>query len=423
MKNILVFPCGSEIGLEIFRSLKYSIHFNLIGGNSVEDHGRFVYEQYVGDIPFIDDASFIEKLNEVITKHDIHLLYPTMDFVIARLGKYKDQILCDVIGSPYDTSLICFSKKSMDDCLGSKIPMAELYKELPDVKEFPVFLKPVVGYSGKGTAVVYNYEEAAFHLQKRPDCLIMEYLPGEEYTVDCFTNKERELLFSGTRLRSRIANGISVNTKEAIANVSFEMNKMATEINKYLHFRGAWFFQVKIANDKTFKLMEVAARLGGSSGLFRAKGVNFAMLSVWDALGMNVTISQNDYIVEMDRALDNKFKIDFAFDKVFIDFDDTLVINEKVNTELVTFLFQCRNEKKEIVLISRHKFDIEITLERFALKALFDKIIHLRDRELKSSYISHGAIFIDDSHAERLEVANICKIPVFAPDMISALIK
>ena len=42
MKNILVFPCGSEIALEIYRSLRYSTHFKLIGANSLDDHGKFV---------------------------------------------------------------------------------------------------------------------------------------------------------------------------------------------------------------------------------------------------------------------------------------------------------------------------------------------------------------------------------------------
>jgi hypothetical protein len=36
-KNVLVFPCGSEIGLEIHKSLSYSTHFTLVGGSSVDD--------------------------------------------------------------------------------------------------------------------------------------------------------------------------------------------------------------------------------------------------------------------------------------------------------------------------------------------------------------------------------------------------
>ena len=45
-KNILVFPCGSEIALELYRALVHSKHFNLIGASSVDDHGRFVYHNY-----------------------------------------------------------------------------------------------------------------------------------------------------------------------------------------------------------------------------------------------------------------------------------------------------------------------------------------------------------------------------------------
>ena len=47
MKNVLVFPCGSEIGLEIHNALKYSKDFNLFGGSSVDDHGKYVYKNYI----------------------------------------------------------------------------------------------------------------------------------------------------------------------------------------------------------------------------------------------------------------------------------------------------------------------------------------------------------------------------------------
>lgn len=35
---------GSEIGLEIYRSMKFRKHFHLVGGSSVNDHGRFVFD-------------------------------------------------------------------------------------------------------------------------------------------------------------------------------------------------------------------------------------------------------------------------------------------------------------------------------------------------------------------------------------------
>lgn len=71
MKNILVFPCGSEIALEVHRSLQYSTHFRLIGANSIDDHGRFVFETYIGGLPFVTDPAIIPALRKIILQYNI----------------------------------------------------------------------------------------------------------------------------------------------------------------------------------------------------------------------------------------------------------------------------------------------------------------------------------------------------------------
>ena len=67
-KRILVFPCGSEIALEIHRSVAKSSHFELIGANSVSDHGRFVYQNYIPNLPMVTDASFIPAMKALVKK-------------------------------------------------------------------------------------------------------------------------------------------------------------------------------------------------------------------------------------------------------------------------------------------------------------------------------------------------------------------
>ena len=51
-KRVLVYPCGTEIGLEIYKSLRYSTHYELIGGGCENDHGRFVYDEIIFWITF-----------------------------------------------------------------------------------------------------------------------------------------------------------------------------------------------------------------------------------------------------------------------------------------------------------------------------------------------------------------------------------
>src|SRR5690606_27483827 len=102
--NILVFPCGSEIGLEVHRSLKFSRHITLFGANSVDDHGKFVFENYISGLPFYNEDGFIESLNKIVRKYKIDAIYPAMDSVITFLKLNEDNLECKVIGPSAATS-------------------------------------------------------------------------------------------------------------------------------------------------------------------------------------------------------------------------------------------------------------------------------------------------------------------------------
>jgi len=207
-------------------------------------------------------------------------------------------------------------------------------KEQVTENDFPLFLKPDVGQGSKGTKKVETKEELINNLKK--DHLILEYLPGEEYTVDCFTNFKGDLLYCSGRSRSRILNGISVNCKEVIDN---EFIELAKKINEKLEMNGAWFFQLKRRNNGELVLMEIATRIAGTMEFQRGYGVNLALLSLYNALEINVSIIKNNYNLEFDRALAGKFKIDIDYDTVYIDFDDTIIINQKVNDNAIAFLY------------------------------------------------------------------------------------
>ena len=419
--KVLVFPCGSEVGLEIYRSLKYSRHIELYGASSVKDHGRFVYDNYFGDLPFINDDDFIIELKKIIKRFEIDALYPAMDIAIAKLKSLEKELGCLVISSPSLVSEICFSKKKTYTVLQNIVPLPKVYDSMDEVDNYPVFIKPDVGYGSRGVKIINSYEEGKAHIRHWGDCLILEYLPNEEYTVDCFTDRNRELLFVGPRPRLRTRTGISVNSVSIETKDRLEFQDLANKINEKIPFRGAWFFQVKRNVHNELVLLEVAARLGGSSSLYRYKGINFSLLSVFDAFNFDVNIIENDVQIEIERALDVKVKCDYFFDNVYVDFDDCLVIDGMVNTTLVAKIYEYINEGKKIILLSKHRYDIRESLKKYKLESLFDEIIHIRNLEdKKSKYIKNkSSIFIDDSYAERKDVHTSLGIPVYSPDMIT----
>lgn len=422
MKNILVFPCGSEIGLEIYRSLKYSAHFNLVGANSVDDHGKFLYDNYL-KVPYVTDNNFIPFIAKVVAQSNIDAIYPTMDSVIVALKSYEDELGCPVISSPLETVNICLSKTKTYEHLKDLIYVPKRYKSLNDVKDFPIFMKPDVGYGGRGAKLVETSEEALHHLKKNPSAILLENLPGQEFTVDCFTDANGVLMFASARTRNRIVNGISVNTT-LDETLTDEISEIANKINTKLSFFGAWFFQLKKSETGELGLLEIASRIAGSSSIHRNLGVNFAMLSLFQTFGQQVTLFENNYEIVLDRALTNRYKLDFTYDFVYVDFDDCLIIKNSVNTELLAFIYQAINEKKQVILITKHKYNIHKTLETYRLTNIFDKIIHLKDTDNKYKYIENSkSIFIDDSFKERFDVYQKHGIPVFSPDMVESLIR
>ena len=417
--NVLVFPCGSEIGLEVYRAVNKNKDFVLYGGSSIEDHGRFVYENYIDNIPFVDDDNFINKINKLIEKYNIDLIIPAHDSVVLKLSEYSNQINATIVTSSKFACNVCRSKKKTYDLFKDILPIPKIYKK-EDVKvsDLPVFLKPSVGQGSKGTKKIDTLADLDVSYTT-DDLLILEYLPGEEYTIDCFTDYKGNLTYCEGRVRDRILNGISVNCKK------FNHSKFveyANLINKKIKMNGAWFFQLKRRKNGEFVLLEIATRIAGTMEFQRGYGVNLVLLSLYNSLNIDTKIIKNNYEIEFDRALSGKFQFKFNYNTVYMDFDDTIIYNGKVNPEAIYFIYKSKNQDKKIILLTRHKYDIYDTLERYCIGQLFDEIINVEEDKPKSLYVKEkNSIFIDDSYREREDVSKNCNIPVFDIDMFEFL--
>jgi len=294
-----------------------------------------------------------------------------------------------------------------------------------EVDKFPVFVKPDVGQGSQYASKVDNLETLEVILRNNPNLIISEYLPGKEYTVDCFTDRRKGLLFCGGRERIRIRAGISMNSKPVDAKTSMLFRKVAKVISDELDFHGAWFFQLKIDSSGSFKLLEIAPRISGTMATYRVLGVNFALLSIYENEGADIMIMRNNCNVQIDKALENRYKHNLKYNKVYVDLDDTLIIDDKVNPQLIQFLYQSLNKGCKLVLITKttRQGNIQSILKQFRLGGIFDETIFLKKSESKFDFINpQGSIFIDDSFTERKAVFDRLGIPTFDCSMIEFLI-
>jgi len=409
-KNVLVFPCGSEIGLEVHNSLRFVKDIELIGASSVDDHGMYVYQDYVGDMPNVDSDKFIEKMEALVISRNVDFIMPAHDSVVSKLSQNRSKFSAKVVTSSNEICEIARSKSQTYEKLKSAVNTPEVFTK-QDILEYPVFLKPDVGQGSKGVMRAESDRQVNEALRKDPSLLVLEYLPGDEYTVDCFTDRHGKLLYAEARTRQRVTNGISVNSR-AISGVEFK--QFADRINDRLKFRGVWFFQVKRDRHMELTLLEIAPRVAGTMSLSRIRGVNLPLLSIYDAMDIDVGVLKNDFCVEVDRALNSVYKIDIRFDKVYIDFDDTIIIGDRLNYLIISLLFKFKQDNKQLALITRHTEVVEDTLAEYNLSInLFDEIIHITNCRPKSEHIRANSIFIDDSYAERKEVLESTGVPVF----------
>ena len=199
--------------------------------------------------------------------------------------------------------------------------------------------------------------------------------------------------------------------------------KYAQLINDQLEIHGAWFFQVKQDRNGKYKLLEIAPRIAGTMALHRVLGINFPLLSIFEQDRIPISIMKNKGVVHIERSLINRYRHFISYDTVYVDLDDTLIVNDKINTELIQFLYQCINRNIKLILLTKHRNNLTRVLKKHRVSGLFDEISHMKQEDKKSLYIKEtNAIFIDDSFSERSEINVKCKIPTFDSSMIELLI-
>ncbi len=421
IRNVLIFPAGTEIGLEILNALKYCKEVRLFGaGQDVLNHGQFVFSEY-HVLPSVYEENWLPSLVTLCNELSIDYIFPAYDDVIVALSREQKRIPATVIAPESQTCEIARSKSKTYRRLDGVVRVPRVYSNKDNALNFPLLVKPDKGQGSVGIKKVNDHNELIRATQGVSDAIICEYLPGDEYTVDCFSDRKRGLLFAKARSRRRIRNGIAVNTiTEDIADVQ----NIANRIGEVLKMRGAWFFQLKRDKSGELALLEVAPRIAGSMAIHRMQGVNFPLLSIFEYERLHIEILTNQGAVELDRSLSNRYRYDIEYTSLYVDLDDTLVINGKVNPVLISLIYQAIGQDKQVILITRHAGDLQKTLVKYKLVGLFDKIIHLRGGEKKSAYIAEAnAIFVDDSFAERSDVSKVHGIPTFDCSMVELLVR
>lgn len=229
-------------------------------------------------VPRVTDALYLEKLLLICTDWNVKLIIPTIDTELQILSNNRDFFLNEGITpivSSADFINVCRDKRIINDFFierGIDIPKAMT----KDNYTFPFFIKPYDGSLSKDIFLIKSKEDLTEYHFTNPKLMFMEYInPNEfdEYTVDCYYNKQNNLTCAVPRKRIFVRAG--------------EINKGVThknEIISYLkerlnHIPGAigcltmQFFFNQVS--KRIIGIEINPRFGGGFPLSYQAGANY----------------------------------------------------------------------------------------------------------------------------------------------------
>jgi hypothetical protein len=398
--NVLVFPAASEVGLEINRALGACKEVVLHGAGQRGPSVASTHFRNLHELPTIHHSDCLPEIQKLIATHSIDAIFPAYDDVVVWLAEHAAHLKATILAPDISVCNLCRSKRATYAAFKNILPTPRVWQ--PDAHDiaFPVFVKPDKGQGSQRARRIDSADALKRALAAEPDLIIMENLAGVEFTVDCFSQRGRGVLFAGARRRVQTKTGISTISEAVELPLAKEW---ADKIQQNLAIHGTWFFQMKADSKGKYRLLEVAPRIAGSMALSRVLGPNFPLLSLFEAAEIPVTLSPIHSPISISRSLDIRFTHNMKIDALYVDLDDTLVLRNQVNTQLIALMFQYRNQGIPVHLITRHKRDLGETLSTFRLNGLFDKIIHIKDDATrKSDFIPEmNAVLIDDSFAER----------------------
>jgi len=315
--TVLVTGAGAPGIMGTIYSLKNNFDkrkINIIGVDIKKDViGKYLCKKFY-QIPKPENDDFISRLLEICKKEEVEVILPQVTNELFKLSKFKQEfenIGTKVAISDYETILRSNNKfELMNICKKQNMPYPKHYlvKNFDDLikkakklgyPENPIVIKPKISSGMRGLRIINKKKDfkKSFYEEKPTgiyitidelkkilrdefsELILMEFLPGKEYTVDIFRSEEKEVVIP--RSRELIRSGITFN---GTVEKNDEIIKYSKKIAEVLNMKYVFGFQFKLDNANTPKILESNPRIQGTMVLSTLAGANIIYASVKYAL-------------------------------------------------------------------------------------------------------------------------------------------
>lgn len=196
-------------------------------------------------VPAVNDKKYISTIQSIILKEKIDVIIPVTSYDVdlyslETIQRQINNVKMLLIG--HDDQIILSNKLSCYNYLSSiGINTPYVYKTINEL-DFPCILKPVIGTGSKNTIKIDNMIDYNYWSEKIKDHMLVEYIEGPEFTVDCLFDKGGKSIGANVRERVKtVSGGVTVSRNAVNMNVD-DIIKILENTNK---MRGPVNFQFK----------------------------------------------------------------------------------------------------------------------------------------------------------------------------------
>jgi carbamoyl-phosphate synthase large subunit len=263
--NILLTSAGGLTGVYLAKHLSQFSDLNIIAIDMNENTplNKWTDKFYV--VPSLSSNLYLAAIDEIIKTNCIDIIIPVTSYDVAFYSLYKDQALFNklkILTVNFEDNEILSNKEKLYSYLSSlKIQTPLIYHE--DNLIYPCFMKPKIGSGSKNTQILFDYEELEYWSKKFREFIVMEYLEGSEYTVDCLFDWESNCLGYNVRERIKVSNGGATITQN---NTTIDICEIIEKLEKTKKIIGPINFQFKLKNNGDIVIFDFNTRFA-SGGL------------------------------------------------------------------------------------------------------------------------------------------------------------
>lgn len=247
-----------------------------------------------------------ECVRRLLKSGDFDVVVPTVDFSAMVLSENKEEFsqYAKIASNDREVFYIAENKQNtMEVCMANEIPCPMTLKDVASVEDvqasgiqYPVVVKPRVGYGAVGFKIVNCYEELAALFAGRESSIkeyvVQEYIPQTDIQYECamFVDNENEvktaLVFSKNRW-------FPVSGGSSTLNITVQREDIVescTKLLKQINWRGAADIDlIQDPRDGVAKIMEINPRVSGSVKICFKAGVDQARQTLELVYGEEVT--------------------------------------------------------------------------------------------------------------------------------------